>query len=145
MNLNSSVIALVLGLMGAADALAATPTCREVRSEAVDRVCRWQVGKGEFVNIYYGHPPPAPPPEPAPVRSEIRYVPVYYAAPAYYGYGYALPVAIGGKRRPHGVAVGAVGRPPAFRGGFQGAVANRGFQGRVGVPPPSGGSGRIWP
>ena len=131
---SAAVAALVLGLTASADAVAASAACRQVDSGAVDRVCRYPVGKGEFVNVYYGHPPPAAPPKPAPVRNEVAYAPpVYYAAPAYYGYGYLLPVAVGAGGRRWGVRPHAgpmfVGRGAAFHGGGR-ANPGGGFQAR---------------
>src|SRR5947207_23812 len=65
---------------------------RKVDGGAVDRVCRWPVGKGEFVNVYYGPSFPQAPPEA--IRDETNDAPPP-AAPAYYDYGYVMPFVLG--------------------------------------------------
>lgn len=127
-----AIAALVLGLTVAADANAASATCRKVDSGAVDRVCRWPMGKGEFVNVYYGPPSPQAPPEP--IRYETNDAPPP-TAPAYDDYGYVMPFVLGShtvhrRDQHHRSRLLTVGRPPTFHGGFQGgATQGGGFRG----------------
>ena len=115
MALKTSVFAaLILSFTAAADAAAADASCRTVHSGALDRVCRWHMGNGETVDVYYGPPSPAPAPTPAPAEVSYAPNPVYYAEPAYYDYGYGYAPFLYGAGRAHMRDRRRVVRPVTF-------------------------------
>ena len=95
--LGAPLLGLVLGMAATtADGRAADATCRDLDNGAVSRVCRWPVGSGNTVDVWYGvpsnraaaqpvQPPPNYPPQPT------YYEPAYYDDWYGYGYGWGYP------------------------------------------------------
>jgi hypothetical protein len=136
---SAALLGLVLGMAATAGAHAADATCRTVNNGAVSRVCRWPVGRGNTVDVYYGEPSNRPPPQPAPVQPSYPPPPVYYEPAAYsdygYGWGYGypfLPFATDfhdrGRHLGPDLRLGAR-HPPGPHVGFRGGARSAGIHG----------------
>jgi hypothetical protein len=143
--ISAALLGLVLGMAATADvhAAAGDATCRKVNNGAVSRVCRWHVGQGNTVDVYYGEPSNRAPAQPVPIQPPPP--PAYYAPAAYYddgygyGYGWGYPylpfiadTRVRGRQLGPDPRLGGLPRAPGprmgFRGGFQGGF-HGGFQG----------------
>jgi hypothetical protein len=145
--ISAALLGLVIGMAATADAHAAAgdATCRNVNNGAVSRVCRWRVGPGKTVDVYYGEPSNRAPAQPVPMQPSYPPPPppVYYTPAAYYddgyGYGYGypyLPFFTDFRGRGHDLGpdlrLGArhpLGPQIGFRGGFRGGFRDDGFHG----------------
>jgi hypothetical protein len=146
---SAALVGLVLGMAATADAKTAAgdATCRNVNNGAVSRVCRWPVGQGNTVDVYYGEPSKRAPAPPVPPQPSYPPPPAYYEPAAYYddgygyGYGYGwgypyLPFITDSRVRGHHLGPDlrlgnfhhGLGPRIGFRGGSHGGF-HGGFQG----------------